>query len=51
MAVVAGKTATTPSPSCQVELMGLVRTYQTPSMVDMVHRSQALQPEVPKALN
>jgi len=29
-----------------MELAGLVHTYQTPSMVDMLHRSQALLPEV-----
>ena len=33
------------------ELAGLVHTYQTPSMVDMLHRSQALLPEVVVALN
>ncbi|TVU30449.1 hypothetical protein EJB05_22073 [Eragrostis curvula] len=33
------------------ELTGLVHTYQTPSMVDMLHRSQALLPEVVEALN
>ncbi|KAL6643128.1 hypothetical protein ACP70R_021309 [Stipagrostis hirtigluma subsp. patula] len=33
------------------ELSGLVHTYQTPSMVDMLHRSQALLPEVVEALN
>ncbi|KAL6839331.1 hypothetical protein ACP4OV_030828 [Aristida adscensionis] len=33
------------------ELGGLVHTYQTPSMVDMLHRSQALLPEVVEALN
>ncbi|CAL4917066.1 unnamed protein product [Urochloa decumbens] len=33
------------------ELTGLVHSYQTPSMVDMLHRSQALLPEVVVALN
>jgi hypothetical protein len=33
------------------ELTGLVHRYQTPSMVDMLNRSQALQPEVPEALS
>ncbi|XP_062205895.1 E3 ubiquitin-protein ligase WAV3-like isoform X2 [Phragmites australis] len=33
------------------ELTGLIHTYQTPSMVDMLHRSQALLPEVVEALN
>ncbi|GJN40572.1 hypothetical protein PR202_gb29804 [Eleusine coracana subsp. coracana] len=33
------------------ELTGLVHTYQTPSMVDMLHRSHALLPEVVDALN
>ncbi|RLN18954.1 hypothetical protein C2845_PM02G12330 [Panicum miliaceum] len=33
------------------ELAGLVHTYQTPSMVDMLHRSQALLPKVVVALN
>jgi len=33
------------------ELAGLVHTYQTPSMVDMLYRSQALLPEVVVALN
>jgi hypothetical protein len=32
------------------ELTGLVHTYQTPSMVNMLNRSQALQPEVAEAL-
>jgi hypothetical protein len=31
------------------ELTGLVHTYQTPSMVNMLHRSQALQPEAAEA--
>ncbi|CAN6282845.1 unnamed protein product [Urochloa humidicola] len=33
------------------DLTGLVHSYQTPSMVDMLHRSQALLPEVVVALN
>lgn len=33
------------------ELAGLVQSYQTPSMVDMLNRSQALQREVPEALS
>ncbi|CAD6340686.1 unnamed protein product [Miscanthus lutarioriparius] len=33
------------------ELTGLVHRYQAPSMVDMLSRSQALQPEVPEALS
>ncbi|KAJ1295286.1 hypothetical protein BS78_01G212000 [Paspalum vaginatum] len=32
------------------EITGLIHTYQTPSMVDMLHRSQALLPEVAEAL-
>jgi hypothetical protein len=33
------------------ELTGLVHSYQTPFMIDMVHRSQALLPEAVAALN
>ncbi|PWZ52332.1 Uncharacterized protein sll0103 [Zea mays] len=33
------------------ELTGLVHSYQTPFMVDMLNRSQALQPEVAEALS